>query len=202
MKKFLIIIALIAWIQMTGEVRLVPGQDDIMHRGRDEVLIGPNAVVMPLGRIALVRKGSDYCAVKFTAAWTGKTEEDRYATYESCYQGDGTGDFSNKNVQLGKGTLVLRRHVGPGRGFPAGCTNFNVKCGAIKLLWGGKGSLHHYGSHQKDGDYGIELAPTKWTDISQVNVFDKRLKWYRYDEKRKDTYIPIDQLWENGEDKK
>jgi hypothetical protein len=159
---------------------------------------------MPLKRIVLVRKGSDYCAVKFTEAWSGKTEDDQYAIYESCYQGDGTGDFSNKNVQFRKEKLVLRRHVGPGRGFPAGCTNFNVKCGPIRLLWAGKSWVHwvHFGSKQVDGEYGIELAPTKWTDISEVDVFDPRLKWYRYDEKRKDTYIPIDQLWENGEYKK
>jgi hypothetical protein len=64
------------------------------------------------------------------------------------------------------------------------------------------GVIYFFSLSQKDGDYGIELAPTKWTDISQVNVFDPRLKWYRYDEKRKDTFIPIDQLWENGKEEK
>ena len=50
---------------------------------------------------------------------------------------------------------------------------------------------------------GVEgKAPTKWTDISQVIAFDPRLRWYRYDENREDTYIPIDQLWEDGEERK
>lgn len=55
----------------------------------------------------------------------------------------------------------------------------------------------YYNKHdQPQGDYGIELAPTKWTDISQVDVFDPRLIWYRYDENRKDLNIPVDKLWE------
>jgi hypothetical protein len=30
-----------------------------------------------------------------------------------------------------------------------------------------------------------------------VNVFDPRVKWYRYDEKRERIFIHIDRLWEN-----
>ena len=169
----------------------------------DEVLIAATAIVMPTGRIVLVRKGSEYCAIKFIEAWTGKTVEDRYAKYESYYQGNGTGDFSNKDVQSRKEQLCARRFIGFMRfGFRAGFENLNVKCGSTRLLCAGKGSVHFCGLGQKDRDYGIELAPTKWTDISQVNVFDKRLQWYRYDENRKDMYIPIDQVWKDGEDQK
>jgi hypothetical protein len=28
-----------------------------------------------------------------------------------------------------------------------------------------------------------------------VNVFDERLKWYKYDPKREDKKIPIEELW-------
>jgi hypothetical protein len=45
-------------------------------------------------------------------------------------------------------------------------------------------------------DYGIELAPTPWTDIKELNIKDPRIKWYKYDEKRERVFIPIDKLWE------
>lgn len=171
-------------------------QGIIGSSGSDDVIIAPNAVVMPLGRILLVRKDSKYCAVKFTKFWTGKTEEDLYASYEAYYQADNTGDFSKKNVEFKKGDLSAPKPRGIGRlAFSFG--KKEIKCGSITLQWDGKGSIYFYRFDQDEGDYGIQLAPTKWIDISQVNVSDSRLKWYRYDSKRTKMTIPIDHLWED-----
>jgi hypothetical protein len=82
---------------MGGEEMVAYGQET-RPPGSDEVLIGPNAIIIPLGRILLVRKDLDYCGIKFTRFWTGKTLDDQYAAYESYYQGDKTGDFSNSKV--------------------------------------------------------------------------------------------------------
>lgn len=174
--------------------------------GPNDVHIGKTAIVMPLGKILLVRRDSAYCAIKFIKFWSENTSEagtvfvasgsDEYAIYDSYYQGDNTGDFSKKDVQFKKEKLSFPKPRGIGRlAFSFG--NKEIKCGNIGLLWSGKGSVHFYGEGQKQGDYGIELAPTEWTDISQVNVFDPRLKWYRYDENRKRVNIPVDQLWED-----
>ncbi len=183
-------------VQTTGGEILTSDQEQIVPPGPNDVVIGPNAVRVPLGRISLVRKNKEYCAVKFTGFWTGKTEEDWYATYESYYQGDKTGDFSNRNVQFRKEKLSSPQPRGIGR-FAFSFGNRDVLCGSVKLEWTGKGWLYFYGSNQKEGDYGVELAPTKWTDISQVNIRDPRLRWYRYDQERKRVNIPIDQLWED-----
>lgn len=167
----------------------------------NDVGVGPNALRIPLGRIILVRKDSEYCAIKFTQFWTGKTEEDRFASYESYYQGDKSGDLSNKNVQVRKEQLSSSKPRGIGRlAFSSG--NRDVLCGQIRLEWTDKGWVYFYGSDQKEGDYGIELAATQWTDISQVNVFDPRLQWYRYDPKRKRINIPIDKLWRDTRNQK
>ena len=169
---------------------------DVGPPGPNDVHIGKTAIVMPLGKIFLIRKGADYGAVKFTEFWTGKTEEDYYARYESYYQGDKTGVLSKKDVKFRKEELSFPKPRGVGRlAFSFG--NKEVKCGPIRLFWSGKGAVHFYKEGQEEGDYGIELAPTKWTDILQVNVFDSRLKWYRYDEKRQRVNIPIDKLWED-----
>jgi len=163
----------------------------------NEVAIGGNGFSMILGRIVLVRKDSQYCAIKFTETWTGETVIDNFTNYESYYQGDGSGDFSKNNVQYNREQLAERRRVGLGRlwSYPAGPENKQIKCGPIKLAWSGWCTVYFNEHVWESGDRGIELAPTKWTDISQVNVFDPRLKWYRYDEKGKDKFIPIDELW-------
>jgi hypothetical protein len=165
------------------------------------VIVSPNAIIMPLGNILLIRKDSVYGAIRFIKFWTGKGENDRYATYESYYQGDKTGDFANKNAKFTKEELHFPEPSFSLFGHPFFGFDMrdHIRCGPIRLLWSGGGTVYFFEDLQREGDYGIELAPTKWTDISQVNVSDPRLKWYRYDEKRKDTKIPVDQLWEYKE---
>ena len=175
--------------------------------GPNDFHIGKVAIVMPIGRILLVRKDSVYCAIKFLRLWSENSSEistifvasgsDEYAICDLYYQGDNTGDFNKKNVEYKKEELSFSKPRGIGRlAFSFG--NKEIKCETISLLWSGKGSVHFYGESQKQGDYGIELAPTKWTHISQVNVFDPRLKWLRYDENRKRVNIPVDDLWEDN----
>jgi hypothetical protein len=214
MKKFVIILCcLIAYAQT--EVQEVMAIFPFYYGESgppkpNEVHIGNTIIVMPIGKIFLVRKDSEYCAVKFTKVWSENTSEistlfvaagsDEYALYESYYQGDKSGDFSKKNVQFNKAKLSYLKPRGIGRlAFTFG--NQEIKCGAIKLS-AISNSISFYGSGQEAGDYGIELAPTKWTDISQVNVFEPRLRWYRYDENRKGVNIPVDKLWEDKENKK
>jgi hypothetical protein len=162
------------------------------------VIVSPNAIIMPLGNILLIRRDSDYGAIKFTKFWTGKAEQDLYATYESYYQDDKTGDFANRNVKFTKEDLHSPKPSFSLFGHPfAFGIKKEIKCGPIRLWWSGRGTVYFFERGQREGDYGIELAPTKWTDISQINVSDPRLKWYRYDANRKDIRILIDELWED-----
>jgi hypothetical protein len=172
------------------------------------LVISGHVFLMPIGRIVLVRKDTQYGAIKFTEEWEGETDNDNFTKYESYYQGDGSGDFSKGNVQFNKALLSERKYIPyipifPRLGgYPAGPENTQIKCGPIKLAWSGWGNVYFNERTWKFGDHGIELAPTKWTDITQVNVFDPRVKWYRYDEKRKKTFIPIDEIWKDGENQK
>jgi hypothetical protein len=59
------------------------GEEELSHLTArppkpDEVNIGSTGVTMPVGRFVLVRRGAEYCAVKFTEIWQGETEEDQY----------------------------------------------------------------------------------------------------------------------------
>lgn len=207
MEKILIILfILIASIHIGKMQAFALYNEDFVPPGPDEVHISGISIIMPLKKILLVRKGSEYCAIKFTKAWSENTSEvgsifvakgsDEYATYELYYQGDSSGDFSRTNVQFRSDKLSFPKPRGIGRlAFSFG--NKEIKCGSIKLDWFGKGSVYFSKEGQKEVDSPIELAPTKWSFITQANVFDTRLKWYRYDESRKRVNIPIDKLWED-----
>jgi hypothetical protein len=202
MKKTLVILfCFISSVQIGGQVALAIYYGDVGPPGSNEVQIAKVGVIMPLGKILLARKGTAYCAIKFIKFWTGKTEEDFFARYESYYQDDGTGDFSSRNVKYKEAKLSFPKPRGIGR-FAFSFGNRNICCGSLRLQWAGEGSVFFYAEGQDQGDYGIELAPTPWTDISQVNVRDFRIKWYRYDENRKRVNTPIDKLWEGNQNKK
>lgn len=187
-------------ITLFGEGMATSNQgEDIGPPGTNEVHIGPNGISMPLEKILIVRKGTDYCALKFTEFWVGENREDRYARYESYCQDDKSGNFSKKNVKFGKEELYFPKARWSIFGHPVAFgTKDEIRCGFAKLWWSGRGSVYFFERGQPQGDYGIELAPTKWTHISQVNVFDSRLKWLKYDENRKRVNIPIDNLWEDN----
>src|SRR3972149_7669705 len=188
------IIFCLVFIFLMGESGMAASKtgEDIGPPGQN-VIIAPNAIIMPLGKILLIRKDSDYGTIKFIKMWTGKTKDDRYATYEAYYQDDKTGDFTNKNVKFSKDELHSPKPSFSLFGHPfAFGTKEEIKCGTIRLWWSGRGTVYFFKRDQREGDYGIELAPTPWTDISQVNGFYPRLKWYRYDEQRKRVNIPVD----------
>lgn len=186
-------------IILGGEMFASTQGEDISPSETNEVHIGPNGISMPLGKILIVRKGTDYCALKFIEFWTGENKEDRYARYESYSYGDKPADFSRNNVKLKKEELYFPKARWSIFGHPVAFgTKDEIHCGFAKLWWSGRGSVYFFERGKPQGDYGIELSPTKWTDISQVNVLDPRLTWFRYDENRKRVNIPVDNLWENN----
>jgi len=160
------------------------------------ILVAPNAIIMPVGRILLVKKDAAYGAIKFLKFWTGKSEEDRYAEYESFYM-----PAIENNVLSSERTVFKRKKLsspkprGIGR-FAFSLGNKELECGPIKLFWSGKGSVYFYRLNQNEGDYGIELAPTNWSDILDVNLSDPRIQWYKFDLDRERKVILIDKIWE------
>jgi len=166
--------------------------------GPNEVHLAFSGVEVPLGRMLLIRKHSEYCALKFTRCWTDKGEKEKYAAYEVYYQSDGTGDFFNKNVKFFEGKAFCLPWRGPFYPLKWQPGKPEVKCGSLNLLWEYKGFVCFFERSDEPGEYGIELAPTPWTDIKEVDIKDPRIKWYRYDAKRKNVNIPIDKLWEEA----
>jgi hypothetical protein len=148
-------------------------------------------------RVSIIHKDSRYCALKFTRFWTEKNGTERYATYESYYQGDGSGDFSRNSVTKSEGVASDLPLKGPFRPFIYQPGKSYVECGPSKLVWEYKTKVGFGPPNKGRGAFGFELAPTLWIHVSQVNVLDARLIWYRDDEKRKSVVIPVEKLWED-----
>ncbi len=159
----------------------------------EDVRIGPHYIIMPLNKIFLIRKNGLYGAVKLTNFWSGKDKKrSKYASYECWYQDDGTRDFSSKSVKFEKREASIKL-FGIGR-FSFNLGNDEIRCGSFRLWWWGKGSIYFFNSDQEFGDYGVELAPTKWSNIEEVNASDPNLKWYKYDKNRPRRDIPVKNL--------
>lgn len=191
----------------------------------DEVGFYFRGISLPLNRIILIRKDKRYCALKFVSAWIEMDEErlklraddikkggiiaetareaaeKKYAAYKSYYHKDGIPVFTSEGIQQKEGTASLLPLRGPFRPFVYQPGNGCVECGEFKLLWAYKTfvSFIPLGKSSSMRDYGIELAPTPWTEIKEINIKDPRIRWYRYDETRKKTFISIDKLWEDGQ---
>lgn len=183
-----------------------PGDSSAPESGAGEtVTITWDGVRGPTGRLLLIRKEHAMCAVRFTTAQRyhdqkpvttfNSGEESTSAEYDWWFQDDGSGDFMRANVTAGHEKL----HRGPLKGigrlaFQTGSTY--VKCGPFKLTWFYPSAVDFWGSGLK-GDYGIELAPTPWRALSEIDLGDPRLRWIRYDAQREFSETPLDEYW-NG----
>jgi len=173
--------------------------------GTNGVLIFEDGIQMPVGMILLIRHGVSYCALRFTQRGPSQLDGDvnaRYASYgryETYYQGDGTGDFSRANLQYWEDEIILPVPHGFGRLSHAFGAKHDIRCGPIKLN-GNPKSVNFYAPGQYADTkaivkLNIELAPTPWTSIAEINVRDPRIIWYKFDERRQPKNIPIDRLW-------
>ena len=161
--------------------------------------IGVNS---PVGRLLLMRRGSDLCAIRFTefhrghdakpATWFHSGHESFYAEYD-WYEPGANGQFSGSDVETGHRTVDQRPTVGLlflNLGFPLGSNR--MKCGPFYSRW-----FYPTGISFIEGtryDYELELAPTQWTEPSQINLQDPQLIWYQLNENQPDTFVPLKDL--------
>ncbi|MFB3896088.1 MAG: hypothetical protein ACE14V_07285 [bacterium] len=225
-KRFikLTMLVFIVLISIVGNEKVCSSQDTTLYKTPqiDDVDISGNCMSVPLGKIILVRKKDKYGAIKITKTWTRansivslfhKENLDTYASYESYYQADGTGDFNKKNVAIVKGKTSNKMRISLILLHPCQTGNPFVQCGPLELFC----DVDFDGSYRlcferkfydqdstadiwnNQTDYDLEFAPTKWNNILEVKVFDPRLEWFRYDDYRKTTTVPVDKLWIDNE---
>jgi hypothetical protein len=171
-------------------------------QARDHAYVTPLSVSAPFGRLVLVRYRDGLCAIRFDAYHRGDDEkpptkfnsgeETLFATAEQIRMVKSEATWrilEDKTVQLVAGPVVGLGRFGLQKG------RIGLHCGDAKLEW-------TYPNNVSLGSYTqftakraqVEIAPTAWSEVSQINLNDKKLQWYRYDESRKDTLIPIEEL--------
>ena len=169
---------------------------------RDHAYVTPLSVSSPLGKLVLVRYMNSLCAIRFNAFHRGGDEK----TPTKLDSGEETLSASAEQIQLVRSettwrilerktiNLVRGSIVGLGRlGFQKG--RIGLRCGEAPLEWTypNNVSLGSY-TQKPDKRKDVELAPTAWSDVSQIDLSDKSLRWYHFDEGRHDSTIADNEL--------
>jgi hypothetical protein len=102
---------LTATVLLTGLVtsaQTSPAADEPKGNPADQFVVGPSEVLVPIGVFLLVRKGRKIGAIRFTSIEQDSTVGTGKATYESYFQGDGSGSFRSSNVRKQTGDNDLK----------------------------------------------------------------------------------------------
>jgi hypothetical protein len=171
---------------------------DLYEDASQRIAIWITGLRIPVGRMLLVRKNNNLCALRFTkvfheGSYQKPSSVAYYADYEWFYSDEGGGRLGNSKLKSGRGRLD-EKHTGYGHPFDVSANNV-IECGSFRLGWNPPSTVWFHIGVDSKGDVGNELAPTKWTDIADVNSNDPRLRWYKYGQIRDELFIPIDQLW-------
>lgn len=178
----------------------ISAQADLPHQGGAvgspdiqavRFVVGPRAVGVPKGAFLLVRKGKAFGAIKFTSIEPGEIKLMGKAAYESFFQGDGSGSFLSANVVKRSGELSTKPLTGIGRfSFGGGKRKLQIGDWAFAYHFPAWVSMWPFGKDERD--HGYEFAPTSAREITEVDVFDKRLQWFKYDSNTSTTLLLSD----------
>ncbi len=159
----------------------------------------------PLGKILLVKNGMKNCALRIVGFHRKKNStrkptlfysggDEYHVEYDWYYPIQGVEEFdAKKKLYSGHGHLIRKPTYGIGRFVLPNLHPPIFECGEIKgLVWQYPAYVPMYSG--SDRSYSIQLAPTGWEAISEININDDKLVWYGYDESRGTTYIPISDL--------
>jgi hypothetical protein len=166
----------------------------------DAVFLGPDVITMPQGRILLISRNGFVGAINFieneerSDGWYSKYE---YYQYEKSV---GFGKFKEGYISFKKMVWnwwnkllyhYLQFHPNPYDGVD------RLVFDKFELI-ATPGKTHssvYFWSKANVVDEKARLAPTPWKEIQEVDLNDKRIEWFKYDETRKGRIIQIDRLW-------
>jgi hypothetical protein len=166
---------------------------------RGDVEISASCVVIPTGRILLVARDAVRGAVIFQKA--EERPEGFFSKYESFrIQKEGIRKLGDGEVEFkrvsSKG-FIFHKGISDALGPPLKLDNFSLcasPAGPKHELM--EHAIVYFWSKPFEVDQKVSLAPTPWKEIGEVNLFDPRIRWFSYDEKRKPSIIPIDKIWD------
>ena len=169
----------LAYLVTVGLLSSVPFTQGQTSQRTDQFVVGPGEVLAPKGVFLLVRKGREIGAIRFTNIVQGAEVGTGKASYESFFQGDGSGSFRSQNLRKQSGENDLKPLRGIGRlAFQSG--NNRVRVGEWSFLASSPGAVSMWPYRGSQKDYGYEFAATSARDVNEIDPSDKRLRWFRF----------------------
>lgn len=183
--------------------------DDWIEKGEElsetHAIVNFGYVGTPLGKILLVKNGMNKCALRIVGFHRKKKStkkpnlfysggDEYHVEYEWYYPMDGLAEFDEKKrMYSGQGHLFRKPTYGIGRFVLPSLHPPIFECGEIKgLVWQYPAYVPMYSGSNRSNS--IQLAPTGWETISEINMNDDKLVWYGYDDSRDIIYIPMSDL--------
>jgi hypothetical protein len=161
-----------------GQIRCPEDKGDDEASTRFVISIG--TVTMPVGAFLLVRKQGQIGAIRLTSIDPAASRYEGKFNYESFFSATGSlpldGDHRTGQLDIGptKGVHAVYTHAGGNHDAHIGRWTFHFSYPTLMEMsdssfWRG------YGEH------GYEFAPTSACQLSEVDISDKRLHWFRWD---------------------
>lgn len=140
------------------------------------------ALTLPVGAFLLVRNGSQLGAIRITSVEPAAKYEGR-SNYESFFLPNKGTSFTGSGVDHQTGDIFIGETVGVHAVYVHTKGHNKTKIGPWTFWFPYPSTLDMSpasfwkGSH----DQGFEFAPTSACEVSEIDMTDKRLRWFRWD---------------------
>jgi hypothetical protein len=157
-------------------------------------------VNLPVGKFLLIRKGNQFGALRITRIvpdkhskpteneWLGSVE------YESYFISKSSNSFSRSANGRHLGELLFGPIRGFGFHYSSQSGNQEAVVGPWKLRFFDQDGMFMTAAdfwNGIDDDFGLQFAPTNFTQVNQLDPGENKLHWYGYDRDR-DIPCPVE----------
>jgi len=141
--------------------------------------IGGSSIQMPIGAFLLVRKNGEIGAIQLTSIDPRATEDIGMSSYESYSSSGSPGLFHATSTTRQTGELDVRPLKGPDRDLwiyqpgphKARIGKWSFSFVTPDIMW--------MAPYHRNPSRDYEFAPTSACDPSEIDVQDRRLRWFR-----------------------
>jgi hypothetical protein len=184
------VFVLTAFVSSAGAEQVLERRPaDVESITKDSVGVAWDFVDMPLGKVLLVRAGTQRCAVRFLSSGVVKPADSALAFYRGREKVEATMEvFDAKEGRVRQQRLDKWTDFQWGKVVPYGPSHDSLRCGRLKLFWFLPTALS-FGDQK-----GVEFAPTNVDSVAAINFDDPRWRWFGIDMQRGYLVLPVDSL--------
>jgi hypothetical protein len=170
-------------------------QDRRSDEAATRFTVGIGTVTLPVGAFLLVRNGSQMGAIRLTSLTPGPNRAEGRSNYESFSLPDKSTSFTANSVDHQTGDIYIGETVGVHAVFVYTKGHNQVLIGKWKFYFSYPDLINMANVSFWKGrhDQGFEFAPTSACQLSEIDVTDKRLRWFRW-EKTTQVTLPLAEL--------